>query len=53
MLWGLIILCAGFLLAIVLVGFAIWIVGLAVLGIWAIYRIGRGWLRLRDRQPVA
>ena len=22
------------------------------LGIWAIYRIARGWLRLRDRQPM-
>jgi uncharacterized membrane protein len=37
----------------VIVGFAIWIVGLAILGIWAIYRIARGWLRLNDRQPVA
>ena len=52
MLWAAIIFCAGFLLAIVLVGFAIWIVGLAVLGVWAIYRIARGWMRLQDRQPV-
>lgn len=52
MLWALIIVCTGFLLAIVLVGIAIWIVGLFVLGIWAIYRIARGWLRLRDAQPV-
>jgi uncharacterized membrane protein len=27
-------------------------VGLALLGIWAIYRIGRGWLRLNNRQPM-
>jgi uncharacterized membrane protein len=52
MLWGLIILGSGFLLAIVLVGFAIWVIGLFVLGIWAIYRIARGWLRLQDRQAV-
>lgn len=52
MLWGLIILCSGLLLAIVLVGFAIWIIGLFALGIWAIYRIARGWMRLRDRQAV-
>ena len=42
----------GFVLAIVLVGFAIWIIGFFVLGIWAIYRIARGWLRLKDRQPM-
>jgi uncharacterized membrane protein len=29
-----------------------WFVGLAVLGVWAIYRIARGWMRLQDRQPV-
>jgi uncharacterized membrane protein len=27
-------------------------VGLAVLGLWAIYRIARGWMRLNDRQPM-
>jgi uncharacterized membrane protein len=53
MLWAIIIFILGLLLAIVIVGFAIWIVGLAILGIWAIYRIARGWLRLNDRQPVA
>ena len=25
---------------------------LFVLGIWAIYRVARGWLRLKDRQPM-
>jgi len=33
-------------------GLATWIVGMAILGIWAIYRIGRGWLRLNARQPM-
>ncbi|MBA2414007.1 MAG: hypothetical protein H0V63_14480 [Burkholderiaceae bacterium] len=42
----------GFTLAIVLIGFAIWIVGFFVLGIWAIYRIARGWLALMDRRPM-
>ena len=23
-----------------------------VLGVWAIYRVARGWLRLKDRQPM-
>ena len=53
MLWAIVIFLLGLLLAIVIVGFAIWIVGLAIHGIWAIYRIARGWLRLNDRQPVA
>lgn len=39
---------------VLLLGFGLltWIVGMAVLGIWAIYRIGRGWLRLNARQPM-
>jgi uncharacterized membrane protein len=53
LLWACLIGVSGLVLAIVLVGFAIWIVGLFVLGIWAIYRIARGWLRLQARQPVA
>lgn len=43
---------SGLLLAIVLIGFAIWAVGFFALGVWAIYRIAKGWLRLRDRQTV-
>ena len=42
----------GFTLAVVLIGFAIWIIGFFVLGIWAIYRIARGWLALMDRRPM-
>lgn len=52
MLWAIIIGVIGALLAIVIVGFAIWIIGFFALGIWAIYRIARGWLRLKDRQPM-
>jgi uncharacterized membrane protein len=33
-------------------GIATWVVGMAILGLWAIYRIGRGWLRLNARQPM-
>jgi uncharacterized membrane protein len=44
---------AGLLLAIVLIGFAIWAIGFFALGIWAIYRIAFGWLRLRDRRAIA
>lgn len=50
--WSILVGLSGAVLAIVLVGFAIWIVGFFMLGIWAIYRITKGWLRLRDRQTV-
>ena len=42
----------GALLVIVLVGFAIWAIGFFVLGIWAIYRIAEGWMRLNDRRAI-
>ncbi len=52
LLMAVIIAVLGFTLAIVLIGFAIWIIGFFVLGIWAIYRIARGWLALMDRRPM-
>ena len=52
MLWAAVVIIVGTLLAIVLIGIAIWIVGLFALGIWAIYRIVRGWMRLSNRLPV-
>jgi uncharacterized membrane protein len=27
-------------------------IGFTILGVWAIYRIARGWLRLKDHQPM-
>ena len=51
--WACVVGLIGALLAIVLVGFAIWIVGFIALGLWAIYRIARGWLALRDRKALA
>jgi uncharacterized membrane protein len=52
LMWACLIFLLGALLVFVLVGFAIWAVGLFVLGIWAIYRIVTGWMRLRDRRPI-
>lgn len=34
------------------IGLVVWWIGFFILGIWAIYRIVRGWLRLKDRQPM-
>lgn len=36
-----------------LVGFITWPVGLFALGVWAVYRVAKGWLRLQSRQTVA
>ena len=52
LLWTCIVGILGALLVIVLVGFAIWAIGLFALGIWAIYRIARGWTRLQAGQPM-
>lgn len=55
--WALIIAVGIGLVGLVLlpllgVGLVVWWIGFFVLGIWAIYRIARGWLRLKDRQPM-
>jgi uncharacterized membrane protein len=39
-------------LMLVVIGFGTWFIGMALLGLWAIYRIARGWLRLNSRQPA-
>lgn len=51
--WAVAIFVISFPLAFILIGFATWIAGLFILGIWAIYRIVKGWLRLQSRQAVA
>lgn len=39
-------------LFLVLIGLVTWFVGMFALGIWAIYRIARGWLALKDGKPL-
>jgi uncharacterized membrane protein len=51
-LWAAIVAVVSLPLMLVLVGFATWAVGLALLGFWAIYRIARGWIRLNNRQSI-
>jgi len=50
--WAAVVFIVGLPLTLLLVGFAIWAVGLFALGIWAIYRIALGWSRLSSRRPV-
>ena len=52
MLWAAVVFLVGLPLTLLIVGFAIWAVGLFALGIWAIYRIAMGWSRLNARRPV-
>jgi len=52
LLWAVIVALVSALLAAVLIGFATWAIGLIVLGLWAIYRVARGWLRLNDGKPI-
>lgn len=51
-LWGLIIFGMSLVLMLVLIGFVTLPAGLALLGVWVIYRVIRGWVALRDRRPV-
>ncbi len=37
-------------LMLVLIGFLTWWIGMAVIGVWLIYRVVRGWIALRDRK---
>lgn len=52
LLWALVVAVVSAPLALILIGFGTWVLGMMVLGLWAIYRIARGWLRLRDHQPM-
>lgn len=52
LLWAVIVGLVSLPLAFILVGIGTWIAGMFVLGVWAIYRIARGWLRLNAHQPM-
>ena len=52
LLWAVIVAVVSALLAVVVIGIATWIIGVIALGVWAIYRIARGWLRLNDGKPM-
>jgi uncharacterized membrane protein len=52
LLWAVIVGLISGLLLYVIIGIGTWIVGMFVLAIWAIYRITRGWLALKDGKPL-
>src|SRR3954454_16804379 len=51
-LWGLIVCGLSLPLMLLLVGLFTLPAGLALVGVWVIYRVFRGWLAFRDRRPV-
>ena len=52
LLWASLVVVVGLALTLVLIGFAILWVGLFALGIWATYRIVRGWLALNEGRAL-
>jgi uncharacterized membrane protein len=50
--WAVLVALVSIPLAIIVIGIATWVAGMALLGLWAIYRIARGWMRLRDHRPM-
>ena len=52
MFFALIVALIGFVLSWLLVGFAVWVFGFVVTGIWVGYRILRGWIRLSRGQTM-
>ena len=52
LLWATVVFVVGLPLTLLIVGFAVWIVGFFLLGIWAIYRIARGWMALNAGRQI-
>lgn len=51
-LWVVLIAVASAPFMLILVGFFTFGLGLAIIGLWVIYRVARGWLTLKDGRPV-
>jgi uncharacterized membrane protein len=50
--WSVVVAVVAIPTMLILVGFGIWSIGMGLLGLWAIYRVARGWLRLNDGLPM-
>jgi uncharacterized membrane protein len=51
-LWTLITWAVSLPLTLVIIGFGTLFIGTALICLWIIYRVARGWLALRDRVPM-
>ena len=52
LLWALLSAAISLVLAPILIGFLTWPVLMFALGVWAIYRVARGWLALREGKSM-
>jgi uncharacterized membrane protein len=52
LLWAVVVGLVSAPLTLVIIGFGTWVIGMALLGLWAIYRIGRGWMALNDHRAM-
>ncbi len=50
--WAVLVALVSIPLAVILIGIGTWIAGMFVLGLWATYRIARGWLLLNGHRPA-
>ena len=50
--WAALVFLISLPLTLVVIGFGTMALGFFLLGIWAVYRVARGWLRLNSRQPM-
>ncbi len=50
--WAVLVALISIPLAVILIGIGTWIAGMFVLGLWATYRIARGWLLLNNHRPA-
>jgi len=51
-LWVTVVFLLSLPLFFVLVGFVTFPIGIFIVGVWVIYRVARGWLKLKDGLPV-
>jgi len=52
LLWAIVVALVSIPLTLVVIGFGTWVLGMFLLGIWAIYRVARGWLALRESRAM-
>jgi uncharacterized membrane protein len=52
LLWAVLLAIPSLLLAIIVIGIGLWYVGALLIAAWIIYRVARGWIALRDQQPM-
>ena len=52
LLWAVLVALVSLPLTLVIIGLGTWALGMALLGLWAVYRVGRGWLRVNHGQTM-